>query len=276
MSGTLYVVGTPIGNLNDLSPRAIEVLQSVTFIAAEDTRVTRKLCSRFDIHTPLVSYHEHNRLQAGERIIDRLAAGENAALVTDAGMPAISDPGEDLVALCRERGMPVAAVPGPSAVVTALAVSGLSCGRFTFEGFLSMNRKSRREHLEEIRQEKRTMVFYEAPHKLRSTLQDMLDTLGDRRISLVRELTKIHEEARLTTLSQAVEYYAETPPKGEFVLVIEGAKATVSNEDAPSLDQAVALARTFMAQGQSASSAAKEAANSTGHKKGDIYKLLCE
>lgn len=276
MSGTLYVVGTPIGNLNDLSPRAIEVLQSVTFIAAEDTRVTRKLCSRFDIHTPLVSYHEHNRLQAGERIIDRLAAGENAALVTDAGMPAISDPGEDLVALCRERGMPVAAVPGPSAVVTALAVSGLSCGRFTFEGFLSMNRKSRREHLEEIRQEKRTMVFYEAPHKLRSTLQDMLDTLGDRRISLVRELTKIHEEARLTTLSQAVEYYAETPPKGEFVLVIEGAKATVSNEGAPSLDQAVALARTFMAQGQSASSAAKEAANSTGHKKGDIYKLLCE
>lgn len=276
MSGTLYVVGTPIGNLNDLSPRAIEVLQSVTFIAAEDTRVTRKLCSRFDIHTPLVSYHEHNRLQAGERIIDRLAAGENAALVTDAGMPAISDPGEDLVALCRERGMPVVAVPGPSAVVTALAVSGLSCGRFTFEGFLSMNRKSRREHLEEIRQEKRTMVFYEAPHKLRSTLQDMLDTLGDRRISLVRELTKIHEEARLTTLSQAVEYYAETPPKGEFVLVIEGAKEPRSNEDAPSLDQAVALARALMAQGQSASSAAKEAANSTGHKKGDIYKLLCE
>ena len=276
MSGTLYVVGTPIGNLNDLSPRAIEVLQSVTFIAAEDTRVTRKLCSRFDIHTPLVSYHEHNRLQAGERIIDRLAAGENAALVTDAGMPAISDPGEDLVALCRERGMPVVAVPGPSAVVTALAVSGLSCGRFTFEGFLSMNRKSRREHLEEIRQEKRTMVFYEAPHKLRSTLQDMLDTLGDRRISLVRELTKIHEETRLTTLSQAVEYYAETPPKGEFVLVIEGAKEPRSNEDAPSLDQAVALARALMAQGQSASSAAKEAANSTGHKKGDIYKLLCE
>ena len=276
MSGTLYVVGTPIGNLNDFSPRAIEILQLVDFIAAEDTRVTRKLCSRFDIHTPLVSYHEHNRLQAGERIIDRLAAGENAAIVTDAGMPAISDPGEDLVALCRERGMPVAAVPGPSAVVTALAVSGLSCGRFTFEGFLSMNRKSRREHLEEIRREKRTMVFYEAPHKLRSTLQDLLDALGDRRISLVRELTKIHEEARLTTLSQAVEYYAETPPKGEFVLVIEGAKETASNEDAPSLEQAVALARALMAQGQSASSAAKEAANGTGHKKGDIYKLLCE
>ncbi len=276
MSGTLYVVGTPIGNLNDLSPRAIQILQSVDFIAAEDTRVTRKLCSRFDIHTPLVSYHEHNRLQAGERIIDRLAAGESVALVTDAGMPAISDPGEDLVALCRERGMPVAAVPGPSAVVTALAVSGLSCGRFTFEGFLSMNRKSRREHLEEIRQEKRTMVFYEAPHKLRSTLQDMLDALGDRRISLVRELTKIHEEARLTTLSQAVEYYAETPPKGEFVLVIEGAKETSNSEDAPSLEQAVALARALMAQGQSASTAAKEAANRTGHKKGDIYKLLCE
>lgn len=276
MSGTLYVVGTPIGNLNDFSPRAMETLKTVDFIAAEDTRVTRKLCSRFDIHTPLCSYHEHNRQQAGERIMDRLLAGETAALVTDAGMPAISDPGEDLVALCREHGVPVVAVPGPSAVITALAVSGLSCGRFTFEGFLSMNRKSRREHLEEIRCEKRTMVFYEAPHKLRSTLQDLLDVLGDRRISLVRELTKIHEEARLTTLSKAVEYYAEMSPKGEFVLIIEGAKEPEEDEDAPSLEQAAALARSLMEQGQSASSAAKEAAGRTGHKKGEIYKILCE
>ncbi len=276
MSGSLYVVGTPIGNLDDFSPRAIRTLQQVDFIAAEDTRVTRKLCSRFEIHTPLISYHEHNRYQASGRIIDRLMAGESAALVTDAGMPAISDPGEDLVALCRQSGVPVVAVPGPSAVVTALAVSGLSCGRFTFEGFLSMNRKSRREHLEEIRLERRTMVFYEAPHKLRSTLQDLLDALGDRRISLVRELTKIHEETILTTLSQAVAHYEANPPRGEFVLIVEGAVEPEADAASPPLDQAVDLARSLMAQGQSASLAAKEAASRTGHKKGDIYKQLCD
>lgn len=276
MNGSLYVVGTPIGNLDDFSPRAIQALQQVDFIAAEDTRVTRKLCSRFDIHTPLISYHEHNRQQSGSRIIDRLLTGESAALVTDAGMPAISDPGEDLVALCREHGVPVVAVPGPSAVVTALAVSGLSCGRFAFEGFLSMNRKSRREHLEEIRCERRTIVFYEAPHKLRSTLQDLLEVLGDRRISLVRELTKIHEETLLTTLSKAVEYYENTPPKGEFVLVIEGAPQSTQDMDRLTLDQAVELARSLMDEGQSASFAAKEAAARTGHKKGEIYKLLFE
>ncbi len=276
MSGTLYVVGTPIGNLNDFSPRAEETLRRVDFIAAEDTRVTLKLCNRFDIHTPLVSYHEHNRQQAGSRILERLLAGENAALVTDAGMPAISDPGEDLVALCRQHQIPVAAVPGPSAVITALAVSGLSCGRFTFEGFLSMNKKSRREHLEEIQSEKRTMVFYEAPHKLRSTLQDLLDALGDRRISLVRELTKIHEEVMLTTLSEAVAYYEEHNPKGEFVLIIEGATEAPCEEEPPTLEQAVALGRDLMAEGQSASFAAKEAAAKTGFKKSDIYKLLCE
>lgn len=278
MSGTLYVVGTPIGNLSDLSPRAVETLTKVDFIAAEDTRVTRKLCSRFEIHTPLLSYHEHNRKMQGERIIDRLLAGESAALVTDAGMPAISDPGEDLVALCREQGVPVAAVPGPSAVITALAVSGLSCGRFTFEGFLSMNRKSRREHLEQIKTERRTMVFYEAPHKLPSTLQDLLEALGDRRISLVRELTKIHEEVLVTTLADAVTKYTESTPKGEFVLVIEGAKQPLNTQEEPevTLDEAVQTARAGMEQGQSASLAAKEAALKTGYKKGDIYRLLNE
>lgn len=276
MNGSLYVVGTPIGNLDDFSPRAIRTLQQVDFIAAEDTRVTRKLCSRFEIHTPLISYHEHNRHQASGHIIGRLLAGENAALVTDAGMPAISDPGEDLVALCRENGVPVVAVPGPSAVITALAVSGLSCGRFTFEGFLSMNRKSRREHLEEIRKERRTIVFYEAPHKLRSTLQDLLQTLGDRRISLVRELTKIHEETILTTLSQAITLYENNPPRGEFVLIIEGACEPEMTAESFSLDQAVCLAQSLMDEGHSASLAAKEAAARTGHKKGDIYKRLCD
>ena len=276
MSGTLYVVGTPIGNLGDLSPRGIETLSTVYFIAAEDTRVTRKLCSRFEIHTPLISYHEHNRQQQGGHIIDRLLSGESAALVTDAGMPAISDPGEDLVALCRDHGIPVIAVPGPSAVITALAVSGLPCGRFCFEGFLSMNRKSRREHLELIKKEERTMVFYEAPHKLLPTLRDLLDALGDRRISLVRELTKIHEEALRTTLSEAIVRYTETSPKGEFVLVIEGAAPAPEEDGGVPLTQAVELARSLMEQGQSASAAAKEAASQTGHKKGDIYRLLCE
>lgn len=270
--GALYVVGTPIGNLSDFSPRAAETLAGADFIAAEDTRVTMKLLNHFGIKKPLVSYYEHNKQEKGGVIADRIAAGETCALVSDAGMPAISDPGEDLVALCAARGIRVLVVPGPSAVISALAVSGLPTGRFTFEGFLSVNKKSRREHLESVQNEVRTMVFYEAPHKLPYTLQDMAAVFGDRRIALVREITKIHEECIRTTLVQAAEYYAQNAPKGEFVLVIEGVKPAEEKE--MTLEEAVQMAKAAMENGSSASDAAKEAARLSGFKKGEIYKSL--
>lgn len=274
MSGMLYVVGTPIGNLSDFSPRAVETLEQADFIAAEDTRVTLKLLNHFGIKKPMVSYFEHNKYQRGEIICQRILEGETCALVSDAGMPAISDPGEMLVAQCAEKEIPVVVVPGPSAVVSALAVSGLPTGRFTFEGFLSTAKKSRREHLDEVRNEKRTMVFYEAPHKLPTTLEDMLAAWGDRRIAVVRELTKIHEEVRRTTLAEAAKYYRENTPKGEFVLVIEGAKEQQAEE--MSLEQAVELARELIRQGHSSSEAAKQAAQLSGKKKGELYRLLME
>lgn len=274
MSGKLMVVGTPIGNLLDFSPRAVEALRSADFIAAEDTRVTLKLLNHFGIKKPLVSYYEHNKRERGETLCSRMQDGEICALVSDAGMPAISDPGELLVAQCAERGIPVEAVPGPSAVVTALAVSGLPTGRFTFEGFLSMNKKNRREHLKEVRSERRTMVFYEAPHKLPSTLADMLEAWGDRRIAIVRELTKIHEEVIRTTLAQAAVQYADGSLKGEIVLVIEG--AAPAPVPSASLGDALALARSLAEEGKSASEAAKLAAAQTGQKKGEIYRLLTQ
>ncbi|HCC02593.1 MAG TPA: 16S rRNA (cytidine(1402)-2'-O)-methyltransferase [Ruminococcaceae bacterium] len=274
MRGTLYVVGTPIGNLGDLSPRAVEILGSVDFIAAEDTRVTLKLLTHFGIKKPLISYFEHNKRERGEIVLARIESGENCALVSDAGMPAISDPGEMLVRQAHEREILVVAVPGPSAVVTALAVSGMPTGRFTFEGFLSVNKKSRREHLDEVRNEHRTMVFYEAPHKLLTTLQDMLTAWGDRRLALVRELTKIHEEVRRTTLSEAVQYYTANTPRGEFVLVIAG--AAQEKVQADSLENALLLARSFIKSGDSASAAAKKAAAETGRKKNEIYKALTQ
>lgn len=274
MSGTLYVVGTPIGNLGDFSPRAQETLAQADFIAAEDTRVTLKLLNHFGIKKPMVSYFEHNKYQRGEIICDRIEQGETCALVSDAGMPAISDPGEMLVAQCAQRGIPVVVVPGPSAVVAALAVSGLPTGRFTFEGFLSTAKKSRREHLEEVRSERRTMVFYEAPHKLASTLEDMLVAWGNRRIALVREISKIHEEVRRTTLEEAARYYRENTPKGEFVLVIEGAPKEEAVD--MTIEDAVAFARELMEQGHSAADAAKQAAQASSFKKGQIYRLLME
>ena len=274
MSGTLYVVGTPIGNLGDFPPRAQETLAQADFIAAEDTRVTLKLLNHFGIKKPMVSYFEHNKYQRGEIICDRIEQGETCALVSDAGMPAISDPGEMLVAQCAQRGIPVVVVPGPSAVVAALAVSGLPTGRFTFEGFLSTAKKSRREHLEEVRSERRTMVFYEAPHKLASTLEDMLVAWGNRRIALVREISKIHEEVRRTTLEEAARYYRENTPKGEFVLVIEGAPKEEAVD--MTIEDAVAFARELMEQGHSAADAAKQAAQASSFKKGQIYRLLME
>lgn len=273
MSGVLYVVGTPIGNLGDLSPRAVETLNSVDFIAAEDTRVTLKLLNHFGIKKPMISYFEHNKRERGDIICARIENGENCAIVTDAGMPCISDPGEELIRQCSERGIRTVVVPGPSAVISALAVSGLTTGRFTFEGFLSTSKKSRNEHLEQLKTEKRTMIFYEAPHKLAATLNDLYRTFGDRKISIVREITKIHEEAIRTTLSKAVENYGDGSLKGEIVLVLEGAPDERENK-VFTLEEAVELAKDLIAEGNTPSESAKQAAKATGLKKNEIYRKL--
>ncbi len=271
MTGKLYVVGTPIGNLSDLSPRGIETLKAVDFIAAEDTRVTLKLLNHFGIKKESVSYYEHNKRERGEVICSRILGGENCAIVTDAGMPAISDPGQELVAQCAEYGIEVVAVPGPTAFATALAVSGMDTGRFTFEGFLSVAKKSRFEHLDELKSEKRTMVFYEAPHKLANTLKDMYAAFGNRKIAIVRELTKIHEAVIRTTLAEAAENYADGALKGELVLIVEGKK---QEQQEISLEDAVAFAKMLVDGGMSLSRAAKEAAAQTPFKKADIYREL--
>jgi 16S rRNA (cytidine1402-2'-O)-methyltransferase len=271
MCGKLYVVGTPIGNLGDLSPRAVETLNSVDFIAAEDTRVTLKLLNHFDIKKPLVSYYEHNKRYSGQHIVDRIISGENCAVVTDAGMPCISDPGIDLVSSCRERGVEIYSVPGPSAVVTAAAMSGFDVTRFTFEGFLSVNKPSRIEHLEDVSDEKRTMIFYEAPHKLLKTLEDMRKYFGNRKIAVIKELTKIHENVWVTDFDSAIKKYSSQSPKGEFVLVIEGKKEAAKKY---SMDDAVLAAKKYLSSGYSMSEAAKLASRDTGIKKNDIYSKL--
>ena len=274
MPGKIYVVGTPIGNLDDFAPRARETLEKVDFIAAEDTRVTAKLLSRFGIKKETVSYYEHNKNKKGAYLIARVLAGENLAVVSDAGMPAISDPGEDIVRTAYENGIKVEAVPGPSAVTTALSVSGFPSGRFCFEGFLSVNRISRKKHLEEIKSEKRTLVFYEAPHKLLKTLADMREVLGEREICVVRELTKIHETVYHFDFTSAIKHFEENAPRGEFVLIIRGAKET--EEPAMTPEEALALAKRLVKEGMSASAAAKEAAAASGLKKGEIYKALIQ
>ena len=262
MAGTLYLVPTPIGNLGDISQRCRDTLAQADFIAAEDTRVSLKLLNHLELKKPLVSYYEHNQAESGPKILQRLLAGETCALVSDAGSPAISDPGEDLVALCAQAGVPVCAIPGPCAVITALSVSGLPTGRFTFEGFLSTNRKSRTDHLDSLRAEQRTMVFYEAPHKLLHTLEDMAAVFGEgRRISLCRELTKLHEEILRTTL-------------GEAILVVEGAEAPPAQQ--ATLEEAVALVAALMEQGRSRKDAAKEAAAQTGFSKNALYSASME
>lgn len=272
MAGTLFVVGTPIGNLGDMSPRAVQAMADCDFIAAEDTRVTLKLLNHFDIKKPMVSYYEHNRAQKGSLILDRIISGENCVLVTDAGMPAISDPGIDLVDLCHESGVNVASVPGPSAIVTAAAISGLDVSRFSFEGFLSVNKPKRREHLAELVTERKTMIFYEAPHKLAATLNDLYETLGDRRIAIIKELTKIHESVERTTLKEAAGKYDGMKLKGEYVIIIEAKK---DEEDGEEID-GIALAKKFVASGMKMNDAAKLAAQESGMKKGDIYKALTE
>lgn len=275
MSGVLYVVGTPIGNLGDISPRALEVLGEVDFIAAEDTRVTLKLLNHFEIKKPMISYYEHNKRERGDIICNRIEGGENCAIVTDAGMPCISDPGEILVRQCAERGIKTIVVPGPSAVISALAVSGLATGRFTFEGFLSTNKKSRGDHLDTLKNEKRTMIFYEAPHKLSNTLNDLYKAFGDRKISIVREITKIHEEVIRTSLAKAVADYGNGSLKGEIVLVLDGATENTDQEEF-TLEEAVKLAKCFIEDGSSTSDAAKQAAKATGFKKNEIYKHIMD
>lgn len=278
VGGTLYLVATPIGNLSDLSPRAVKVLSEVDFIAAEDTRNTAKLLAFFDIHRPMVSYFEHNKRERGEVIVARLSAGESCALVTDAGTPAISDPGEDLVALCAERGIPVTSVPGPVASITALTLSGLPTGRFCFEGFLSVNKAERRDRLEELRTERRTMLFHEAPHKLRATLADLSAAFGaDRRIALCRELTKRNEEVLRMTLGEAVSYYAAVDPRGEFVLVVGGAPKTAPSNGAFWSDMDIpAHVAFYLAQGLSKSDAIKKAAKDRGVPKNTVYQQVLD
>ena len=275
MPGTLYVLGTPIGNISDITLRALDILSEVDFIAAEDTRVTLKLLNKYDIKKPLVSYHDHSSRLCAEGIISRLAAGENGAVVTDAGMPCISDPGENLVRICYEKNIDVKVVPGASAVVSALAISGLNTSRFTFEGFLSVTKKQRFEHLESLRDEKRTMIFYEAPHKLRNTLDDLYRTLGDRKIALCRELTKIHEEVIKGTLSEMIERYKEITPRGEYVLIVEGKQKSQENEEITLLDAAL-MAKELADSGTKPSDACRQIASKTPFSKSEIYKKYLE
>ena len=272
MSAMLYLVPTPIGNLGDISVRCRETLEAADFIAAEDTRVTLKLLNHLGIKKSLVSYYEHNKATQGSRIVERILAGETCALVSDAGSPAISDPGEDLVRQCAAAGIPVCAIPGPCAAITALSISAQATGRFCFEGFLSTAKKSRREHLDSLKKEQRTMIFYEAPHKLLATLTDMAEVFGeDRPISLCRELTKLHEEVVRTTLGQAVTRYTQSPPKGEFVLVVAGAPA--EKQALPSETDAAARVSQLIAQGVSRKDAVKQTAKELGLPKNVVYDI---
>ena len=275
MAGTLYLVPTPIGNLSDISHRMAKTLEEADFIAAEDTRVSIKLLNHLGIKKPMVSYHRHNTEAGGQAVLDRLLAGENCALVTDAGMPAISDPGEELVAQCARLDIRVEAVPGPCALVTALAVSGQPTGRFTFEGFLAMNKKNRKAHLDSLRGEERTMIFYEAPHKLPTTLKDLAEAFGeDRPVSLCRELSKLHEEVRRTTLGEAAAYYEENAPKGEFVLVVRGAEPAEEKEI--TLEDGLAMVDRLRGEGLSLRDAVKRAAKELGLSRNQLYDLAVE
>ena len=269
LAGTLYLVPTPIGNLGDISRRIVETLEQADFIAAEDTRVTMKLLSHLGLKKPMVSYHEHNKAGAGPAILSRLLAGESCALATDAGTPAISDPGEDLVRLCGENGVPVQAIPGCCALISALAVSGLPTGRFVFEGFLPVNRSERRERLRRLLEEDRTLLFYEAPHRLRTTLDDLLEAFGDRPAVLCRELAKLHETVMRTTLAQAVEWYREQEPRGEYVLVIAGAEETEAC--AVTLDQGVAMVLERRERGERMKDAVRQVAADTGLARNELY-----
>ncbi len=277
MGGTLYIIGTPIGNLEDITLRQLRMLREVDFIAAEDTRVTRKLLNHFEINTPAVSFHEHSGEAGAQRIAARIQAGESCGIVTDAGMPCVSDPGEPLIRLCYEMGIPVTVVPGPSAVVTAIAVAGQASGQFVFEAFLPVPKKERTERLKRLKKETRTIVLYEAPHKLIKTLTDLGEVLGtDRGISLCRELTKIHEEVMRTSIGEALKIYEEREPRGEYVLVIAGAEESADAEDVFTLEDAVKLAEKYAAEGMKNREACKKAAAETGMRSNEIYSALMQ
>ncbi|MCH5325158.1 MAG: 16S rRNA (cytidine(1402)-2'-O)-methyltransferase [Eubacterium sp.] len=271
MAGKLYVVGTPIGNMSDMSPRAVETLAKVDFIAAEDTRVSAKLLTHFGIKKPMISYHKFSAEQREQDIIDRIMDGESCAVITDAGMPCISDPGEQLVKQCRDCGIEIESVPGPSALITALSVSGMDTARFSFEGFLSVTKKQRDKHLKEIKDMPHTLIFYEAPHKLKNTLRDLLDALGDRPAALCRELTKLHEEVMRSTLSELNAYYEENTPRGEYVIVVQGNYKSADTEEM-TLAEAAQKAAELAAGGMKPAEACRQAALNTSYKKSEVYK----
>ena len=276
VGGTLYLVGTPIGNLADLSERAVKVLSEVDFVAAEDTRNSARLLTYLGIKKELVSYHDHNRSERGDYLISRLERGESCALVSDAGMPGISDPGEDMVKLCAERNIPVTVIPGPCAAICALVLSGIPCGKFVFEGFLSAKKSERRAVLNEYKHEKKTVIFYEAPHKLRATLDDMLDIFGgERRISLCRELTKLNEEIMRTTLVEAVKYYESNEPRGEYVLIVEGNASGTTELFWKDMDE-ITHVEYYISSGMSKNEAIKAAAKDRGVHKNEVYKKVVE
>lgn len=274
MSGKLYLCPTPIGNLGDITMRTLEVLKSVDLIAAEDTRVSAKLLNHFDIRVPTTSYYEHNKREKGSYLIEKLLSGMNIAIITDAGMPGISDPGEDLVRLCIENSVEIEALPGPCAFATALVASGMPTGRFAFEGFLTVNKKNRLSHLESLKNDTRTLIFYEAPHKLISTLKDMYAVFGDREIVLARELTKKYEEYNRTTLSAALLYYEETPPKGEFVLIVKGAdQESIDEEYRSSLPSVEELLKKYSAEGMRAKELTRRVADELKLPRREVYDL---
>ena len=275
VGGMLYLVATPIGNLADLSPRATKVLTEVDFIAAEDTRNSGLMLSRLGISRPMISYFEHNKKQRGEEIVARLLEGQSCALITDAGTPAISDPGEDLVALCAERGIPLTSIPGACAAITALSVSGLPTGKFVFEGFLTTVKGEKRARLEALANEERTIILYEAPHKLRTTLDDLFAAWGDRRIALCREITKLNEEIIRTTVSGAIRLYETTVPRGEYVLIVEGA-SNVTRPAVAYLEDPSEHVQSLMDGGMERMDAIKAAAKARGLSKGAFYKMLLD
>lgn len=277
MSGTLYICATPIGNLKDMTPRVAETLSSVDLIAAEDTRNSIKLLNHFDIHTPMTSYHEYNKVEKARQLVGQLLAGQNIALITDAGTPAISDPGQVLVQMCQESNVPVTSLPGPAACITALTLSGLSTRRFCFEGFLPPEKRERREILEELTAESRTMILYEAPHHLAKTLEELYGALGDRKITLCRELTKKFETVMPTTLEKAVEYYRNEEPRGEYVLVVEGRsreekrREAIASWEAMTIEEHMAY---YEQQGMDHKGAMKQTAKDRGVGKREIYAYL--
>lgn len=278
-TGTLYLCATPIGNLDDITVRCLNTLKECDLIACEDTRHSLKLLNHFGISKPLTSYYEHNKKEKGEYLVSELKAGKNIALVTDAGTPAISDPGEELVKQCMDSGIRVVPVPGCVALVNALIISGQYTGRFSFEGFLSMNKKSRKEHLESASQDTHTLIFYEAPHKLTRTLDDMLKYFGNRHISIIRELTKIHEECMVTTIAEAIEHYKTVQPKGEYVLVIEGKSQKEIEEEAKEeigFENPIDYIKSLMADGVDKKTAIKTASKAFDMSKRDVYDLAKE